>query len=162
MANARKTRARKARRRDVNRGDRVKATPETLAKLKPHPLELLLARGREGGGIDADQLQCAEEIADAAQGITRGLGWASSDPGSVNHGRAAAAVMSAHEERLAVIWFAWANELARRHGLRPFAIVEQIGRTEPHHESTARLLCRGLDLWAKVRREVDKQGRDER
>ena len=51
MANARKRKARKARR-VVERGERVKATPETIAKLKPHPLELLLARGREDGGIE--------------------------------------------------------------------------------------------------------------
>src|SRR4029077_154220 len=92
VGNARKTDARKARR-AINRGDRVKATPETLAKLRPHPLELLLARGREGGGIDADQWQGAEEIEDAAQAIAPASGYASADLEAVGHS-AATSLMS--------------------------------------------------------------------
>ena len=117
MANARKTRARKARR-TVDRGDRVKATPETLAKLKPHPLELLLARGREHGGIDADQLQSAEEIADAAQAITAGLGVASVNLEAVSRTPFVDS-MSAREEWLAAVWTPWSGRIGAPSSRRP-------------------------------------------
>ena len=129
MANARKRKARKARR-AVNRGERIKATPETLAKLRPHPLEVLLARGRDGGGIDADQLQCAEEIVDACAAVTGQLGMSCLDWVRVTtYGKPGE--MSPREERLSVLWFAWAIELRRCLGLRPFAIVELIAAQRP-------------------------------
>lgn len=160
MSSARKRKAREARKtsRVVDRAERIKPTPETVAKLKPHPLELLLARGREFGGIDADQLQCAEEIADAASAISRGRGMASSDPSSVNHGGRADAVMTVHEERLAAIWFAWAFDLARRQRVRPWVIVDLIASVEPLDARQVALLSGGLDLWAKVRRDMDRGG----
>ncbi len=47
-AKAKKRRAKK--RKCVNRAERVQATPETLAKLKPWPMQDLLRKGREDGG----------------------------------------------------------------------------------------------------------------
>jgi hypothetical protein len=163
MANARKTAARKARR-AINRGDRIKATPETLAKLRPHPLELLLARGREGGGIDADQWQCAEEIIAARDAFAAGLGFNSNDLQSmISLGFAASigsysrAQMSPHDERLCAIWLAWADELNRRWNIRrPFIVVERIESTLPCPPPLALALGAALDLWAKVRREMDR------
>jgi hypothetical protein len=157
MANARKTAARKARR-AVNRGDRVKATPETLAKLRPHPLELLLARGREGGGLDADQLQCCEEIADAAQAIAPASGYASADLEAVGHS-AHVSLMSPRGEWLSTIWFAWAVDLARLARVRPWAIVELIGSSEPLDPPHVAQLGGALDLWARVRRDLDRASR---
>ena len=158
MANARKRKARKARR-AVNRGDRVKATPETLAKLRPHPLEVLLARGRDGGGIDADQLQCAEEIVDACQAITCQLGLSCHDWLRVTtYGRPGE--MSARAERLSVIWFAWAVELQRCLGIRPFAVVELIAAERPIYGDAIPRLGRALDLWAKVRQDTARAARE--
>ena len=158
MANARKRKARKARR-AVNRGDRVKATPETLAKLKPHPLEILLARGRDGGGIDADQLQCAEEIVDAAQAVTHGLSLSSAGLEAVGSaGRVDA--MSPREERLSVIWFTWATELWHRMGLKPFGVVELIANIHPLDLCRVSRLQRALDLWAKVRHDLARPARE--
>jgi hypothetical protein len=128
----------------------VKATPETLAKLQPHPLEVLLARGRDGGGIDADQLQCAEEIVDACGAITRGLGVKAAmleRIGSAGH----LEELSPHEERLSAIWFAWATELWQRMGLKPFWVVELIAYIHPLDPYRVSRLERALDLWAKVR-----------
>ena len=158
MANARKRKARKARR-TVNRGDRVKATPETLAKLQPHPLEVLLARGRDGGGIDADQLQCAEEIVDACGAITRGLGVKVATLeriGSAGH----LEELSPREERLSVIWFAWAAELPRRLLPRPMVVVETIAAVRPANLDDIRRLSRALDLWAQVRQDTARHVRD--
>ncbi|HLG44751.1 MAG TPA: hypothetical protein VKY24_00805 [Reyranella sp.] len=157
MANARKRRARKARR-AVNRGDRVKATPETLAKLRPHPLEVLLARGREDGGIDADQLQCAEEIVDAFAAITRGLGIKGAMLERI--GGAGHDELSPREERLSVIWFAWAAELPRRLLPRPVVVVELIAAVRPAKSDDIRRLGRALDLWAKVRQDSARPVRE--
>lgn len=158
MANARKRKARKARR-AVNRGDRVKATPETLARLKPHPLEILLARGREGGGIDADQLQCAEEIVDAFAGITRGLGLAQSTLEQVGHYQPDRQI-TPREERLSVIWFTWAVELMRCLLIRPVDVVQLIAYIGPAETERARMLAQALDLWAKARQDTDRSARD--
>jgi hypothetical protein len=160
MANARKRKARKARR-AVNRGDRVKATPETLAKLKPHPLEVLLARGREGGGVDADQLQCAEEIVDAARAVTHGLGLSSADLDRLMLPRAVESdAMSDRGERLSAIWFAWAVELQQRLGLKPFGVVELIAYIRPQDQYRVSRLGRALDLWAKVRHDLARPARE--
>lgn len=160
MANARKRKARKARR-AVNRGDRVKATPETLAKLKPHPLEILLARGRDGGGIDADQLQCAEEIVDAAHAVTQGLGLSSADLDRLMLPRAYEAdAMTNRAERLSAIWFAWATELWQRMGLKPFGVVELIAYIHPLDPYRVGRLERALDLWAKVRHDLARPARE--
>jgi hypothetical protein len=158
MANARKRKARKARR-AVNRGDRVKATPETLAKLQPHPLEVLLSRGRDDGGIDADQLQCAEEVVDAFSAVTRGLGVKAAmleRIGSAGH----LEELSSRDERLSVIWFAWAAELPRRLLPRPVVVVEMIGGVRPASSDDIRSLGRALDLWAQVRQDTAQPVRE--
>ena len=51
---------------------------------------------------------------------------------------------------------------ARRADLRDAEVGRRVrGITGvPHHESTARTLCRGLDLWAKVRRDMDRPARE--
>lgn len=157
MATAKKRKARKARR-AVNRGERIKATPETLKKLRPHPLELLLARGREDGGIDADQLQCAEEIADAAQAITAQSGLSSADLQAVGH-QARVDLMSPRGEWLSAIWFAWAVEIARRFRVRPFVVVELIASVNPLDARRVALLAGTLDQWARVRHDIDKATR---
>lgn len=157
MATARKTKARKARR-AVARNERVKPTPETAAKLKPHPLELLLERGRENGGIDADQLQCCEEIADAAQMIAPGTGFATADLATV--GRTTYdALISPHGERLSAIWMAWAVDLARGYRARPWVIVDLIGSVDPLDVRRVALLAGACDLWARVRRDMDRPKR---
>jgi hypothetical protein len=158
MANAKKRKARKQRR-AVNRGDRVKATPETLAKLRPHPLEILLARGRHDDGIDADQLQCAEEIVDAYGAIGRGLGIARSDIETFGHYQPSTQ-FSPRDERLTVIWFAWAPELIRRLMLRPVVVVELIANVRPNEPQAAQRLGRALDLWAKTRQDLDRPTRE--
>jgi hypothetical protein len=152
MANARK---RKARRRAVDRGDRVKATPETLAKLKPHPIELLLAKGRDAGAIDPDQWQSADEISEAFGAITRQLGVTARFLDSII-GHARVGELSPHHEKLTVIWFAWSPELVRRLMIRPHVVVEWIANErliEPH------LFGRALDLWAKVRQDISQSKR---
>lgn len=155
MANAKKRKARKLRR-TVDRGERVKPTPETARKLRPHPLEQLLALGREGGGIDADQLQCAGEIVDAAQAVTAGLGIASVDVAYIGRTPYDDS-MSPHAERLQAIWFQWALVLQQRLAMRPFAVVELIANPGP---LDAMRLSRALDLWAKVRRDHDRPPRE--
>lgn len=153
MSTARKRKARKARR-VVDRDERIAATPETAAKLRPHPMELLLARGRDDGGIDADQWQCAEQIIDAYAAVTPSLGTASADLDRIG-GNARNDTMGARAEHLSEIWFAWAQEMLGRWGLtRPVLIVELIESQRHGTSASDALLGRALDLWAKVRHDL--------
>jgi hypothetical protein len=152
MANARKRKARQARR-AVERTERVQATPETLAKLRPHPMEVLLAKGRDGSGIDADQWQSACEITDAFDALTRQLGLTSANLQVMSRSPPSTA-MSAREERLSVIWLAWSPELIRRRLSRPHVVYEWIIGRRPLGPRAVWLLSRALDLWGKVRHDT--------
>lgn len=159
MSNARQRKARAARR-VVDRSERIKPTPETAAKLQPHPMELLLVLGRDDGGIDADQWQCAEEIIAARDALSHGRGLSSSDLLRVG-ASASDGSMSAHDDRLCAIWSAWAEELNRRwHVRRPFLVVERIESTLQCPPLLARALGAALDLWAKVRHDLDRPARE--
>jgi hypothetical protein len=159
MANAKKRKARKARR-AVPRSERVKATPETLAKLRPHPLELLLKRGRDDGGIDADQLQCAEEITDAYAAVTQGLGIASPNLERVSYSPRHDEAMSNRAERLSMVWFAWASELMQRRQVKPAIVVELISGERALAPAAVSALTWALDLWAKVRHDLSRPQRE--
>src|SRR5262245_8165285 len=156
MSRKRKTRQR---RRAVDRHQRVKPTPETLAKLRPHPLELLLAKGRDDGGIDADQWQCAEEVYDAYAAVTRGLGLSSVDVELIArtpHNDA----MSMRDEHLSLIWFTWASELMHWCLIKPTVVVELINGQRLLNRFAVGTLCRALDLWAKVRGDLARPERE--
>jgi hypothetical protein len=157
MANAKKRR--RSKRQAVQKADRVKPTPETAAKLRPHPMELLLAKGRDENGIDADQWQCACEVTDAFDAITRQLGISNRYLDSiVGHSRVAE--LNSYEERLSVIWFAWSPELVRRLTIRPTVIVELILGNRRLDFGAVPLLGRALDLWAKVRSDTAPDRRE--
>ncbi len=146
--------------REVNREERIKPTPETAEKLQPHPMELLLQRGREYGGIDTDQWQCAEEIVDAYAAVAPSLGLVSADLDRIG-GNARNDNMGPHAEHLTELWFAWALEMRRRWRLkRPVAIVERISSQHVMTPTSAALLGKALDLWAKVRHDLAPSTRE--
>ena len=68
MAKAKRRRTKK--RKPVNRGDRVEATPETIAKLRPCPLKAMLHIGT----MQPDQYEAALQISAAFGFITRHVG----------------------------------------------------------------------------------------
>jgi hypothetical protein len=156
MANAKKTRAREARRRGkpVARSTRRIAVVErqlTVAR-KPWSLNALLELGRKDGGIDADQFTAGTDIVEAFRAITRELGFRPLDLERVGIGRRD---MTPRELRLSVIYFAWGVELTRRLFVRPHVIVEWIEDERQILLDGVPTLRRALDLWDKIRGDLD-------
>lgn len=149
MANAR-ARARRSRR-AVDRSERVRPTPETLAKLKPWPLQVLLQVGPDDGGIDVDQFEAAVEIVDGFHAITRELGFKPLLFDRVSRG---VADMPARDVRLATIFLAWGVALLNRHRCQPAVIVEWI--EDSRGSIDLHLLRRALSLWTSTRGEYDR------
>jgi hypothetical protein len=157
MANARIRRSRQ--RRAVNRGDRVKPTPETLAKLRPWTLRQLLIAGPDDGGIDADELTAADEIVAAFRVITVELGYR---PLIFDRVSRAVSGMSPKAERLATIYLAWATAFQRLTHCRPHVVVEWIEDQRTIDSGAVSLLRRGLALWDRMRSEHDRARRAQR
>ena len=158
MANARTRRSR--RRRAVNRGDRVKATPETLAKLRPWTLRELLIAGPDDGGIDADQFEAANQIVEAFRELTRHLGY---KPVTIDRITPGSTDMPPRAERLATIYLLWGNAFQHRWHCRPHVVVEWIEDQRVIDDRGAvPLLRRGLDLWDRVRSDYDRANRPQR
>ena len=101
-------RARK--RKPVARTERVQATPETLAKLRPDPLDLLLRLGPADGGIDHQHHDSLWQIETAAGVVGCGLGYATVDLASVGHGQSE---MSDGAARWWDIYCAWGRGFLR-------------------------------------------------
>lgn len=154
MANARTRRSRQ--RRAVNRGDRVKPTPETLAKLRPWTLRELLIAGPEGGGIDADQFSAADEIVSAFRAITVELGYR---PLIFDRVSRATYGMSPRAERLATIYLAWGPSFQLWCHCRPHVVVEWIEDQRTIDNGAVSLLRRALDLWQRCRETHDRARR---
>ena len=160
MSKKRKARARK--RREVKREERVKATPETLAKLKPWPMQELLRLGPENGGIDAEQFEAALQICDGYRAITFGLGYRPLEL-EREHITTATREMGVEEERLATIYLEWGFDIRERLGLQPWHIVERIESSQRFtHGLDVAILCAGLDRWSALRDEFDRARRAKR
>ena len=107
---AKKKRKTKAKRAKVDRAERVAATPETLKKLKPWPMQDLLRRGPEDGGLSSEQFEASLQIVEAFNVITRGLGFKPVDLGRVGHG---SSDIGPRQARLWNIYVEWGNEFLR-------------------------------------------------
>jgi hypothetical protein len=148
-AKRRRNRRRKTRH-AVERGERVKPTPETIAKLKPWPMQTLLAQGAEDGGIEADEFEAAIEIVEAFKAITIATGdrhqWSPERIGIVS----TADSMSDHDAFLAAVWFEW----AKPYGARAAHIAASIEDAEPIGSIVElRTACR---RWLKARADLTR------
>lgn len=150
MAKAKKRRTKK--RQSVNRAERVAATPETLAKLRPCPLKLMLHAGR----MEPEAYEAALQIKDAFDIVTRQVGYRPLDLGriGVGHGEC-----GARASRMISIYIAWGNELIRRLRVRPHVIVEWIEMERSLSLEAEPLLVEACELWIKT---VDDVGRAQR
>ena len=119
MAKAKRRRMRK--RKPVNRGDRVEATPETIAKLQQDYLQHLLARD----GIDHQEVEALLAIEQAWHTIERQFGahrgWSMErgDGGGTHE-------MSDAVARVWAVWNCWATEVQRRTTVRGSVIASAI------------------------------------
>ena len=121
MAKAKKRKAKK--RQAVSRAERVEATPETLAKLRPDPLERLLRKGPQDGGIDHQQFEALWAIKEAANVVGRGLGYQAVDFERVGHGRGD---MSDGDSRLWDIYIAWSGMFCQSTYVLPRVVTDWV------------------------------------
>jgi hypothetical protein len=147
---------RKRKTRRVVRTDRVQATPETLAKLKPWPMQELLAKGRHGGGLESDQFEAALQIVEAFGVISHGLGYKPTDLSRVGHGTGD---ISPRQCRLWNIYVAWGNEYLRRTRIRPHVVVDLVEDSRAMDPAGVRLVVLAAAIWDRVASNYDREQR---
>lgn len=162
MSKAKKRRASK--RGNVNRAERVQATPETLAKLRPCPLKVMLHQGaidpQHPGGMQPDQYEAALQIWDAHDALVKGLKAGTVDVNKIANAHGGT---SDGKARLIAIYLRWAAELPNRFYLTSSIVLGWIDDSIPDARMTndrqRRMLARACDLWIQVKQE---QGRESR
>lgn len=155
MAKAKKRRNRK--RQTVKREERCAATAETIAKLRPWPMQDLLRRGPHAGGLDSQQFESALLIVEAFDVITRGLGFKPIDLGAIGGG--GSGEMGPRDERLWMIYIAWANEFQRRAKCRPHVVVGWVKDERPIDPGAAPLIAKAADMWDRAAGDYDRARR---
>lgn len=144
---SRKRRVRNARRRQVDRTERVLPTPEAAQHHRAWPMQELLARGAKDGGLDADEFEAAVEIVETFKVLVADLdvhGTFSGEARGVSGGEHG--FMSDRNAERCAVWFEWSMHLPR--GM-PTRLVAEIEDEQPI-SSVAELLhaCR---RWLKVK-----------
>lgn len=154
MPKTRKTRAqrRAERRAKVNRGERIKPTPETLAKLRPWPMQQLLIAGPDQGGIDANEFEAALQIVEAFRVLVADIDLRSQlieceRVNQLNYDFRSTGMSERDAERCA-IWFEWSARLPA--GLPP-RLVAWIEDETPI--GSVAVLRHGCRLWERSRNE---------
>lgn len=147
MSNAsRKRRAKKGRRRQVDRTERVLPPPEAAQHRRPWPMQTLLAAGHPDG-IDADEFEAALQIVETFKALVVGLGMAAIPPERLlgDVGGTVGGMSDRDAERCAC-WFEWSLRLPLGLPPRLVAWIEDdatIGSVE--------VLRRACRLWDRVR-----------
>lgn len=132
----------------VERAERVKPTPETLAKLRPWPMQSLLAAGPPDG-IDPADFEAALQIVETFKALVADRALRPSSLDRVGDGGTAG--MSDRDARRCAQWFAWASHLPRGLPVRLVAWIEDdaaIGSVE-----VMRRACR---LWERIGNDMAK------
>lgn len=159
MAKAKKRRTKK--RQAVNRTERVEATPETLAKLRPCPLKAMLHQGatdpQHPAGMQPDQYEAALQIWDAHDALVKGLKAGTVDVDKIANAHGG---LSEGKARLVAIYLKWAGALPQRFYLTSAIVVGWINDDAPHERMTndnqRRMLVRACDHWISTKQEHDK------
>ncbi len=147
MAKAKRRRMRK--RKPVNRGDRVEATPETIAKLQQDYLQHLLARD----GIDHQEVEALLAIEQAWHTIERQFGahrgWSMErgDGGGTHE-------MSDAVARVWAVWNCWATEVQRRTTVRGSVIASAIEQRIPLNGINVELYRTAARIWHRCVRDA--------
>lgn len=159
MAKAKRRRAKK--RANVNRAERIEATPETLAKLRPCPLKAMLHLGainpHHAAAMQPDQYEAALQIWDAHDALTKGL-----KAGAVDLNKIAGAHGGTSEAkaRLIAVYLQWASQLAGRFYLTSSIVLGWINDDEPGermvNDRQRRMLCAACDHWIKLKQQHDR------
>lgn len=150
MAKAKRRRQR--RRKGVNRNDRVAATPETLAKLRPDYLQQLLALD-PADGIDHQEVEALLAIETAWHAIERQFGqhrgWSleRGDGGGTHE-------MSDATARTWAAWNCWATEVQRRTTVPGSTIASAIEQRVPLGGVEASLYRTAARVWLRCVRDT--------
>ena len=158
---SRKRRIHNARRRQVDRTERVLPPPEAAQHKRAWPMQDLLALGAKDGGLDADDFEAALQIVETFKVLTLGLGIAGLTL-EIEHiateGHVAGGMSERDAERCAV-WFTWAREMPHAVAWRFVAEIEDEKPISSVDE--LRTACR---RWLKIKsdrtRTIDKAPRD--
>ncbi len=146
MSNAnRKRRARKARRRQVDRTERVLPPPEAAQHFRPWPMQTLLALGHPDG-IDADEFEAALQIVETFRTLTLEIGERHQSMEQRIGISATSFAMSDRDAERCACWFEWSLHLPTGLPSRLVAWIEDdapIGSVE--------VLRRACRLWDRVR-----------
>lgn len=153
-----------ARRPNVSRVERVAATPETLAKLRPCPLKAMLHRGatdpHDPAGMQPDQYEAALQIWDANDALVKGLKAGAVDVDKIANAHGG---LSEGKARMVQVYLQWASELAGRFYLTSSIVLGWINDDAPNERMSndvqRRMLTRACDHWIKVKQEHDKAAR---
>src|SRR4029077_770955 len=137
----------------VDRAERVKPTPETLAKVRPWTMAEVRRLGPEAGRIGPTQHEAAVEIVDAFKALTKELGYRPLQLQRVGRGSVG---MGARDLRLATIYLVWAARYQRRFLVRAHVVVEWIEDERSLGVDAMPLLRGALDLWDAVRSDIDR------
>lgn len=163
-----KTKRRRASRRiGVRRAERVEATPETLAKLRPCPLKAMLHQGaidpHHPGGMQPDQYEAALQIWDAHDALVKGLKAGTVDVNKIANAHGG---LSDGKARLVAAYLQWAGELPSRFYLTSSIVLGWIDDSVPQarmvNDSQRRMLTRACEFWIAVKQKYDRAARVER
>ncbi len=158
MAKAKKRKAKK--RGSVNRAERVQATPETLAKLRPCPLKAML----EAGTMEPQHYEAALEIWDAHDALVRHI----KAKGSDFNERSDKAHLNASTrmDQLVTVYLDWSREIMRRYILQASAVVGWIDDHDPScrlvNNVQRGILVKACDTWIDVMGDMRKAARVDR
>lgn len=159
MARSKKDkRAAKKRRQSVSRADRVQATPETLAKLRPCPLKAMV----HDGTMTPAEYEAALEIWDANDLLVKELKASAS---STERRDRAHVQPGGRGERLLSIYREWSKTLPQRFYLMADTVVGWIEDHDPAQRMTndmqRRMLVKACETWIDVARDHDRARRAE-
>lgn len=155
------------RRAPVKREERVGPTPETAAKLKPWPMNELVAASK----ISTAQYEAAIQIVQAFRFISSTVGFKPLDLGKIGGGHGE---IGAAGERKFAVYKRWGNSVqgfvpedapkivakrikAASLNVRPHVIVEMIEDERPIHSSMLKTLSIAISRWQEVALEYDKE-----
>lgn len=143
----------------MSRSERVAATPETLAKLKPWPMQDLLRKGPDDGGLSSGEFEAALQIVEAFKIITHGLGYKPTDLGRVGLGGGELGPRSC---RLWNVYVEWGNAFQRRALVAPHVIAEMVEDERPIDAGAVWLVAMAGDMWDRACSNYDRAQRVER
>lgn len=145
----RKAKARRTARRSrgkVARTERVKPPPEAAQHHRPWPMQVLLARGPEGDGIDSDEFEAGIELVETFRALTSSLqakGVSLGEPHTVSSPGGTS--MSDKAAMMTEVWFTWCRDV----GPVATQIVEMVEDQIPIRSPAVLRLA--LRRWLKVR-----------